>query len=118
MASRSERSKIELSNDDWWHVFDRAKGKALARLPESLRQRVDKIMMVPHGAEGAEVYVFLMEDSDLANSELVQQIRGAVHEELDREGVGPQARAGLRFVLDSRENVAREYEGNYHNRMR
>jgi hypothetical protein len=65
-------------------------------------------------------YVFYprMEDITAAvQSGLEVRIKNAVFDELEKAGRGNRDTVTIEFELDCHENVEREYEGNYYNRL-
>jgi hypothetical protein len=66
-------------------------------------------------------YVFYASDREIAKggeSGLSAEIRDAVYEELTAVGRGERDTLDVVFEFDSHENVERNYEGDYFNRLR
>jgi len=66
-------------------------------------------------------YVFYRSDREIAKGEesgLSAEIRDSVYEELTAVGRGEQNSLNVIFEFDSHENVERNYEGDYFNRLR
>lgn len=65
-------------------------------------------------------YVFYPTDADIvkaAESGLESRIKDAVFEELENVGRGNRNTVEVEFEFDSHENVERNYEGDYYNRL-
>ncbi len=65
-------------------------------------------------------YVFYLQEKDIKqaeNSGLEARIKDAVFNELENVGRGDRQSVEVAFELDSHENVEREFEGNYYNRL-
>lgn len=65
-------------------------------------------------------YVFYPKDKDITvahKSGLEAEIKDAVYDALEKVGRGDRNTLEVVFEIDSHENVEREFEGNYYNRL-
>lgn len=66
------------------------------------------------------VYVFYRLNSQIEEAELsglAEEIKAAIFEALERVGRGPRESLNVKFEFDSHENVEKEYDGNYYDRL-
>ncbi len=107
-----------MTNPEWKHL-DEVRARVLARLPADVA--VDKVLYVPITVTEIEVYIFYPTDQDVKENErsgTSQAVRSLFEQELDKVLRGPKSGTELRFVFDSSENVRKNYDGVYYNRLR
>ena len=107
-----------MTDPEWKHLED-VRARVLARLPAGVA--VEKVMYVPISVMEIEVYIFYPTDQNVKENErsgTSQTIQSMFEQELDRVSRGPKSGTELRFEFDSLENIRKNYEGSYYNRLR
>lgn len=111
------RAKAAMKKDDHGlnkirdMILDRFKGKNVHEFMMFYSRKTDSF--------GA--YIFYDMDSqidDAVETQLAKEIEDAVYEGLEIVGRGTKENVKVKFEFDSHENVVRNYEGDYYNRLR
>lgn len=81
---------------------------------------IHEFFILDSSANSFRAYVFFKKESQIElarQSGLIHDIEEAVFRELQRVGRGARDEASVEFEFDSHENVEKNYEGNYFNRL-
>ena len=111
------RAKAAMRKDD--HGLSEVRERILAQLKSKGLHEFMVLYSRKTDAFGA--YVFYEMDnqiSEATESGLAEEIKSLVFDELERVGRGSKEGIKVNFEFDSHENVIRNYEGDYYNRLR
>jgi hypothetical protein len=81
---------------------------------------VHEFFVLDSSERSFRAYVFYPQDKDIQEAEksgLEARIKDAVFNELENVGRGERNTVEVEFEFDSHENVERQFEGNYYNRL-
>ena len=107
--------------------LDRLRWRNLDRVPERVIEHFGGICplvtfhLLPQGDDGFRGYVFFEKTKDIAecrNTGIVQAIEEFVYNQLELLGRGKKGDIEIAFEIDSDENVAANFDGDYFLRLR
>ena len=111
------RAKAAMKKDD--HGLSEVRERILAQFKS---KGVHEFMVLySRNTDSFGAYIFYEMDSQIeenVKTGLVEELKEAVYEGLVSVGRGIRGNIKVNFVFDSHENVVRNYEGDYYNRLR
>ncbi|TBW45607.1 hypothetical protein EZI54_23480 [Marinobacter halodurans] len=111
------RAKAAMRKDD--HGLSEVRERILAQLKS--KGLHEFMVLYSRKTDTFGAYVFYEMDnqiSEAAESGLSGEIKSLVIDELERVGRGSKESIKINFEFDSHENVLKNYEGDYYNRLR
>lgn len=111
------RAKAAMRRDD--HGLSEVREKILAQF--KTKGLHELMILYSRKTDALGVYVFYESDNQISEADesgLAKDIESLVFEELERVGRGSKEGIKVSFEFDSHENVIRNYEGDYYNRLR
>lgn len=113
-----ERQKLENSQ---WHVLKQVRLRFEKWLYEqSWSKRFRKLEFIPH-TKFLEIFIFYKTDMDVAEGAangFSEEIKRKMLSELAELGYPDLVNSDVRFILDSHENVVKNFKGSYFYRLR
>jgi hypothetical protein len=119
IPSREDFARAKAAMKKLDHGLSHVRDQILARFHERGLHEIFVLYSRPTNTFMA--YVFYRLDNDIVHGDesgLSAEIRDAVYKELAAAGRGKQDTLNVRFEYDSHENVERNYQGDYFNRLR